>query len=55
MTLLTGGLVLLDEYEDNENIIKNNTYTARYINEKISEIKQIMENDIPYWDTDNYY
>ena len=44
MTLLTGGLVLLDEYEDNENIIKNNTYTARYLNEVI-----------PYWDTDNYY
>ena len=44
MTLLTGGLVLLDEYEDNENIIKNNTYTARYLNEVI-----------PCWDTDNYY
>jgi hypothetical protein len=44
MTLLTGGLVLLDEYEDNENIVKVNTYTARYLNEVI-----------PYWDTDNYY
>lgn len=44
LTLITGQSILLNEYEDNENIIKNNTYTADYLNRVI-----------PNWDVDNYY